>query len=161
MAAETDNDSQSAFALFQLAKLRLKDDKNIESSFIDRNKLIVCLNTLYESPIAENEQNLHHHAQAAYYLGLFYLQEGSALYSPLKAIQYLWEASGDVLSEQSNPFALFKLVQLYLYSEDNAIVTNINSDKLVAFLNTLSNKAEELSLSIRLLSRPALFTGTI
>ncbi|MBS6222242.1 MAG: SEL1-like repeat protein [[Clostridium] symbiosum] len=156
LAAETDNDSQSAFALFQLAKLRLKDDKNIESSFIDRNKLIVCLNTLYESPIAENEQNLHHHAQAAYYLGLFYLQEGSALYSPLKAIQYLWEASGDVLSEQSNPFALFKLVQLYLYSEDNAIVTNINSDKLVAFLNTLSNKAEEDELRMQALYLTAL-----
>ena len=156
LAAETDNDSQSAFALFQLAKLRLKDDKNIESSFIDRNKLIVCLNTLYESPIAENEQNLHHHAQAAYYLGLFYLQEGSALYSPLKAIQYLWEASGDGLSEQSNPFALFKLVQLYLYSEDNAIVTNINSDKLVALLNTLSNKAEEDELRMQALYLTAL-----
>ena len=155
LAAETDNDSQSAFALFQLAKLRLKDDKNIESSFIDRNKLIVCLNTLYESP-AENEQNLHHHAQAAYYLGLFYLQEGSALYSPLKAIQYLWEASGDSLSEQSNPFALFKLVQLYLYSEDNAIVTNINSDKLVALLNTLSNKAEEDELRMQALYLTAL-----
>ena len=156
LAAESDNDSQSAFALFQLAKLRLKDDKNIESSFIDRNKLIVCLNTLYESPIAENEQNLHHHAQAAYYLGLFYLQEGSALYSPLKAIQYLWEASGDGLSEQSNPFALFKLVQLYLYSEDNAIVTNINSDKLVALLNTLSNKAEEDELRMQALYLTAL-----
>ena len=81
LAAKAEVGSESAFALFQLAKLRLKDDKNIESSFIDRNKLIVCLNTLYESP-AENEQNLHHHAQAAYYLGLFYLQEGSALYSP-------------------------------------------------------------------------------
>jgi len=155
LAAKAEVGSESAFALFQLAKLRLKDDKNIESSFIDRNKLIVCLNTLYESP-AENEQNLHHHAQAAYYLGLFYLQEGSALYSPLKAIQYLWEASGDSLSEQSNPFALFKLVQLYLYSEDNAIVTNINSDKLVALLNTLSNKAEEDELWMQALYLTAL-----
>ena len=155
LAAKAEVGSESAFALFQLAKLRLKDDKNIESSFIDRNKLIVCLNTLYESP-AENEQNLHHHAQAAYYLGLFYLQEGSALYSPLKAIQYLWEASGDSLSEQSNPFALFKLVQLYLYSEDNAIVTNINSDKLVALLNTLSNKAEEDELRMQALYLTAL-----
>ena len=102
--------SESAFALFQLAKLHLKEDN--ETSSIEPDKLIVALKRLHENP-SEAERNLNFHDQAAYYLGLLHLKEDSVLYDKALGIQYLWLAAESDNDSQS-AFALFQLAKLRL-----------------------------------------------
>ncbi|WP_368373673.1 tetratricopeptide repeat protein, partial [[Clostridium] symbiosum] len=78
LVAEAGIGSESASALFRLAKIQLREES--DKSLIEPNKLIVALKRLNENP-TEAEQSLNYHCRSAYYLGLLYLQEQSEHYS--------------------------------------------------------------------------------